>query len=99
MDAIVGGTHALFLSAAWQLGRVARLDAAQRITLTLCGTQKTLALGLPLLRLVFSHRPDLGLLCTPLLIQHPLQLAVGSLLSGRLAEYAARESSGANEAS
>ena len=88
---LVGGMHALFLAAAWQLGRVARLGAAQRVALTLCGTQKTLALGLPLLRLVFSQRADLGLLCTPLLIQHPLQLAVGSLLSAKLADYVARE--------
>ena len=65
--------------------------AKQRITLTLTATQKTLALGLPLLRVVFAGRPDLGVLCTPLLIQHPLQLFVGSVLSPKLKAVAEAE--------
>ena len=88
---IVGATHAAGLLAVWQVGGLARLAAAQRITLTLCATQKTLALGLPLLKIIFASRPDLGLLCTPLLIQHPLQLVVGSLLSPKFNEYAEQE--------
>lgn len=70
---LVTASHLGFLAAAWQLGGVLRLRAKQRITLALTATQKTLALGLPLLRVVFAGRPDLGLLCTPLLLQHPLQ--------------------------
>ena len=80
--------HAGFLAAAWQLGRAAQLPRDQRVTLTVCATQKTLALGLPLLQVVFAGRADLALLCTPLLIQHPLQLFVGSLLSSPLSRYA-----------
>ena len=82
--ALVTASHAAHLAAAWQLGGLVQLRAKQRITLTLTATQKTLALGLPLLRVVFAGRPDLGVLCTPLLLQHPLQLIVGSLLSPRL---------------
>ena len=70
---IVAATHLASLLGAWHFGGLFRLKPAQRITLTLCGTQKTLALGLPLLKIIFASRPDLGLLCTPLLIQHPLQ--------------------------
>ena len=83
--------HACHLVAAWQLGGALRLKAKQRITLTLTATQKTLALGLPLLRVVFAGRPDLGVLCTPLLIQHPLQLFVGSVLSPKLKAVAEAE--------
>ena len=89
--ALVAGLHASHLWLAWQLGGLAGLRAKQRITLTLTATQKTLALGMPLLGVVFAGRPDLGLLCTPLLLQHPLQLLVGSLLSPRLKRIAAEE--------
>jgi len=89
--AFVAGLHASHLWLAWQLGGLAGLRAKQRITLTLTATQKTLALGMPLLGVVFAGRPDLGLLCTPLLLQHPLQLLVGSLLSPRLKRIAAEE--------
>lgn len=92
--ALVGATHALSLATIWQVGGMARLAAAQRITLVLCASQKTLALGLPLLKIIFANRPDLGLVCTPLLIQHPLQLIVGSLLSPKFKEYAAQEEGG-----
>ena len=53
-------------------------------------THKTLGRGLPMIRILFADRADLGLICTPLLLHHPLQLAVGLLLSGRLADYVAR---------
>ena len=91
--ALVGATHAAALAGAWQIGGISRLRPAQRITLTLCSTQKTLALGLPLLKVVFANRPDLGLMCTPLLIQHPLQLFVGSVLSPRFKKYAEEKQS------
>ena len=84
-------SNAVYLAAAWQLGGIAGLRAKQRITVTITATHKTLALGLPLLRVVFAGRPDLGLLCTPLLIQHPLQLVMGSLLSPKLKEIAAED--------
>ena len=91
LTALVVGLHTLFLAGAWGLGGAVGLRAKQRITLTLTATQKTLALGLPLLRVVFAGRPDLGVLCTPLLLQHPLQLFIGSLLSGRMKEFAEAE--------
>lgn len=73
---------------AWGLGGALSLGPRQRVTFLLCSTQKTLALGLPLLQVVFAGRADLALLSTPLLIQHPLQLIVGSVLSPRLKAYA-----------
>ena len=86
---LVGSTHAAFLAAAWKLGGLLRLRAADRVAVLLSSTQKTLALGLPLLNLIFAGRPDLGLLCTPLLLQHPLQLIVGSVISPKLKSYIA----------
>ena len=88
---LVSISHLAHLATAWQLGGALRLTAKQRITFTLTGTQKTLALGLPLLRVVFAGRPDLGVLCTPILLQHPLQLIIGSLLSPKLKQCAEEE--------
>ena len=69
----------------------ARLPVEDRVAFLYSSTQKTLALGLPLLQIVFRDRADLAVLCTPLLIQHPLQLLVGSLLTARLASLVARD--------
>lgn len=86
--------HLGFLATGWALGGAAGLAAPQRTAFTLCSTQKTLALGLPLLQVVFAGRPDLALICTPLLIQHPLQLLVGSVNAPRLVEFAEAEQQG-----
>lgn len=50
----------------------------------MCSTHKTLALGLPLFKVIFQGRADLAVLCTPLLLQHPLQLVIGSAVAPRL---------------
>jgi sodium/bile acid cotransporter 7 len=89
---LVAATHGAFLTAAWKLGGLLKLRAGDRVTVMLAPTQKTLAFGLPLIKLVFSGRADLGMLCTPLLLQHPLQLIVGSALTPRLKRYVAEQS-------
>jgi sodium/bile acid cotransporter 7 len=50
----------------------------------MCSTHKTLALGLPLFKIIFQGRADLAVLLTPLILQHPLQLILGSMLAPRL---------------
>ncbi len=82
----LGAAYAVSVAAAWQLSR-ALPHAADRPAFVYTSTHKTLALGLPLLRIVFADRPDLGALCTPLLVQHPLQLLAGSFMAPRLATY------------
>lgn len=90
---LVGATHAFFLAAAWLLSAAAcgRAAMAERVAFLYCATQKTLALGLPLLRILFQGRADLAVLCTPLLLQHPLQLVVGSLLQPLLSKQVAEQ--------
>ena len=60
------------------------LQARDRIAFIMCSTHKTLALGLPLFKVIFQGRADLAVLCTPLLLQHPLQLVIGSAVAPRL---------------
>ena len=62
---------------------------ADRISALYCGTQKTLALGAPLLAILFELNPDLGLLSLPIVLYHPVQLLVGGALAPRLQAWAA----------
>mgnify|MGYP006095645069 CR=1 FL=1 len=89
---VVLGAHAIALAAAWALSVPAVGRAmVDRVAFVYCATQKSLALGLPLLRILLAGRADLALLCTPLLLQHPLQLIVGSFLQPLLAARVERD--------
>ena len=72
------------------------LQARDRIAFIMCSTHKTLALGLPLFKVIFHGRSDLAVLCTPLLLQHPLQLIIGSILAPRLKKIAEAEDAGSS---
>ena len=47
---------------------------------TFCGAHKTLAFGLPLINTVFEGNPNLASYCAPIMLMHPLQLVIGSLV-------------------
>ena len=53
-----------------------------------CGTKKTLASGVPMAHLIFGTNPGLGLILLPILIYHPLQLAICGWLASRWAKRA-----------
>jgi solute carrier family 10 (sodium/bile acid cotransporter), member 7 len=48
---------------------------------------KTIALGIPLINSIYEDDPQLGLYALPLLIWHPMQLVIGTLLAPHLARY------------
>lgn len=52
-----------------------------------CGSQKTLAFGLPLINTIFEGNPNVALYCAPLMLVHPLQLTIGSTLVPRLRRF------------
>jgi sodium/bile acid cotransporter 7 len=45
-----------------------------------------LASGVPMAQLIFGAHPGIGLILLPLMIYHPLQLIVCSVLAGRWAK-------------
>ncbi|WP_329492003.1 bile acid:sodium symporter [Kitasatospora sp. NBC_01246] len=61
--------------------RLLGLDRASGIAAVLCGSQKSLANGLPMATVLFG--PQAGLLVMPLMVYHQLQLIAGTLLAGR----------------
>lgn len=87
--AVVGG-HIATVALAWQAGAWAWLDLNRpgRVALTVVGTQKTAALGIPMMTVLFAGDPRLGLYTLPILIWHPTQMLVASMLASRMAAWA-----------
>ncbi|MCW5253188.1 bile acid:sodium symporter [Streptomyces sp. SHP 1-2] len=67
------GTHAV--------ARLARLDGPARTAAVFCGSQKSLANGLPMAAVLFGGRAALAVL--PLMLYHQMQLMVCAALAGR----------------
>lgn len=65
--------------------KLLRFSTEDRIAAVFCGSKKTLASGVPMAQLIFGADPALGLILTPILVYHPLQLVVCGVLAGRFA--------------
>lgn len=78
--------HAVWLWLPWWLSQRPRLDfsPSDRRCVLFCASQKTLALGLPLIALCFAGHPAMATISLPILCYHPLQLLVAALLVPRL---------------
>lgn len=72
---------AIVLGMSFWLAQLARLPVADRIAAVLCGSKKTLASGVPMAHLIFGSNPAIGMILLPIMIYHPLQLAVGGTLA------------------
>lgn len=66
---------------AW--GRLVGFDRGDRVALLFCGSNKSLASGLPMATVLFPS-DVVAFVVLPLMIYHQLQLAVGSVVSSRL---------------
>jgi len=77
---------------AWQLLRFTFPNSPKLRVMGLYGcTHKTVAMGIPLINAIYENDPAVGLYTLPLLIWHPMQLVLGSLLAPRLAAFVERE--------
>lgn len=87
LETIVGSTllFVIVLALTRYLARFLGLPVEDRIAAVFCGSKKTLASGVPMAHLIFGANPALGLILMPIMIYHPLQLAVGGVLAQRWA--------------
>lgn len=53
---------------------------ADTVAIIFCSTHKSLTLGIPMLKIVFAGHDHLSLISVPLLIYHPAQILLGSVL-------------------
>lgn len=72
----------------WGLQGVARrfaLSPEDTAALLLCGSQKSLANGMPMAKALFGSYPSLGLLVLPMIAFHQAQLVAGAIIARRIA--------------
>ncbi len=83
--ALLGLLHVALLPLLYRAGAFFSLSHEERVALVFTGSQKTLALGAPLLSLYFADRPDLfASALVPLMFYHLWQLVVGGFARNRL---------------
>ena len=68
----------------WGVGTLLRFSRADRIAVLFCGSNKSLASGLPIASVLFSGG-TLALLVLPLMIYHQFQVIAGAFIANRLA--------------
>lgn len=93
LQTVLGATllFGIVLALTRVMARILGLPMEDRIAAVFCGSKKTLASGVPMAHLIFGANPALGLILLPIMIYHPLQLAVGGVLAQH---WAARRAAG-----
>jgi sodium/bile acid cotransporter 7 len=69
-------------------GWMPSLSRRQEVASWFCSAHKTVAVGIPMINIIYENDPNKGLYTVPLLIWHPTQLLVGTLLTGKFRRYA-----------
>ena len=66
----------------WKLSEALfpRIDRPTRAAALFCSSQKTLAFGIPFIRMAFAGRSDIAVILAPLLVYAPVELLIGSSL-------------------
>ncbi|XP_069782458.1 sodium/bile acid cotransporter 7 isoform X3 [Narcine bancroftii] len=67
--------------------KMSGFTAADTVAIMFCSTHKSLTLGIPMLKIVFSGYEHLSLITVPLLIYHPTQILLGGLLVGTVKSW------------
>jgi sodium/bile acid cotransporter 7 len=81
MGAVLAAVTALMAAARGALG----LSREDGIVAVFCGSQKSLASGMPVANVLFGGNPALGLIVLPMILYHQLQLVLGAVLARRYA--------------
>ena len=73
----------------WRSSSWVRMDADSRVAAFFCGSQKTLASGIPLASSIFvgPDAPELAVALIPLMLYHPIQLLVAASVAPSLARF------------
>lgn len=83
----------LFLTT--RTARLLKFDHGDKVAAVFCATKKSLAAGAPMAALIFGANPGLGLILLPIMIYHPMQLIVCSVIAEN---YASRHKQQLSEA-
>ena len=92
-SALVGSAIllAIILWLTTRTARALKFSTADEIAAVFCASKKSLAAGAPMAALIFGANPGLGLILLPIMIYHPLQLIVCSVMAESYASRNQRE--------
>ncbi|KAJ3288481.1 hypothetical protein HK104_008156 [Borealophlyctis nickersoniae] len=78
------GLFLSFSTIAFLVSRIKWLafNRKETVAIVMCAATKTVALGIPIIQIIYGGSPNIGLLSTPLLIYHAEQLVVGAVMVG-----------------
>lgn len=80
------------MALAWYMLKFMFPDKPELRVMGLYGcSEKSVAIGVPLINAIYANNPAVGLYTLPLLIWHPMQIVVGSLVAPRLLKFVQRE--------
>lgn len=69
------------------LRNVLRLNKPDAVAVVICGSTKTVAMGVPLISVMYKQVPYAGLLALPLIVYHALQVLLGGLMLDPLKKW------------
>lgn len=81
--AICAGLFAVVIAVTGRVAGALRFAREDAIAAMFCGSQKTLAAGVPMAKLIFGAHPGMGLILLPIMLYHSLQLMVSGILAQR----------------
>ncbi|WP_297834804.1 bile acid:sodium symporter family protein [Pseudomonas sp.] len=72
---------AIILFMTTRTARALKFSHADEVAAVFCASKKSLAAGAPMAALIFGSNPGLGLILLPIMIYHPMQLIVCSIMA------------------
>ncbi|WP_053214696.1 bile acid:sodium symporter family protein [Pseudomonas sp. Q12-87] len=89
LSAVIGSAVllAIILWTTTRTARALKFSSADEVAAVFCASKKSLAAGVPMAALIFGDHPGLGLILLPIMIYHPLQLIVCSILAERYSNH------------
>ncbi|EFJ48847.1 hypothetical protein VOLCADRAFT_43621, partial [Volvox carteri f. nagariensis] len=80
-------TMCLALATFVPIKRIFNFDKSDAVAVLMCGSTKTLALGMPLITVLYGKNANVGIISLPLIIYHASQCLIGSLYIKQLKEW------------
>ena len=73
------------------IARALQIERPDAVAITICGATKTIALGIPVITVIYGSDPDVGLLVVPLITYHAVQCILGALMLPKLKAWVLSE--------
>lgn len=68
-----------------------KIDRPDAVAVTICGATKTIALGIPVISVIYGSDPDVGFIVIPLITYHAVQCILGALMLPKMKAWVLQE--------